>query len=66
MTPQQISQFLQDCSIHPDASNSELDADTFYRRYVGWCALNRKIPVPHHAFRTALRLAGIRPEKKTP
>jgi hypothetical protein len=63
MTPQRISQFLQDCVIHDDASDSGLDTDAFYGLYVSWCSLNRRIPVSDHAFRTALRVAGLRPEK---
>ncbi|GAA5199817.1 hypothetical protein GCM10023346_40480 [Arthrobacter gyeryongensis] len=66
MTPQQISQFLQDCSIRAAAGNARLDADASYLLYVSWCGLNRKVPVPHQAFRTALRMAGLRPAKKTP
>ncbi|UKA63454.1 hypothetical protein [Arthrobacter sp. FW306-04-A] len=63
MTPPQISQFLQDCIIHDEAIDSGLDADVFYGLYVSWCCLNRKVPLPDHAFSTALRIAGLRPEK---
>ncbi|MCX2749627.1 hypothetical protein OOZ51_17680 [Arthrobacter sp. MI7-26] len=63
MTVPQISQFLQDCIIHDEAIDSGLDADALYGLYVSWCCLNRKVPVPDHAFRTALRIAGLRPEK---
>ncbi|WP_332603421.1 hypothetical protein [Arthrobacter sp. S2(2024)] len=62
MTPSQISQFLRDCIVN-DASDSGINADAFYGLYVSWCSLNRRVPVPDQAFRTALRLAGIRPEK---
>ncbi|GAP59760.1 hypothetical protein AHiyo1_31240 [Arthrobacter sp. Hiyo1] len=62
MTPSQISQFLRDCIVN-DASDSGINADAFYGLYVSWCSLNRRVPVPDQAFRTALRLAGLRPEK---
>ncbi|MFK4296730.1 hypothetical protein ABH924_001876 [Arthrobacter sp. GAS37] len=63
MTPPQISQFLQDSIIRDDTNASALDADVFYGLYVSWCSLNRKVPLPDRAFRTALRLAGLRTEK---
>jgi hypothetical protein len=63
MTLPQISQFLQDCIIRDEAIDSVLDADAFYGLYVSWCCLNRKVPLPDRAFRTALRIAGLRPEK---
>jgi hypothetical protein len=63
LTPQEIRQFLQDCVVHDDSRDAGLDKDAFYGLYVSWCCLNRKIPVPDHAFRTALRLAGLRPER---
>ncbi|GAB2736282.1 hypothetical protein ACX801_12710 [Arthrobacter bambusae] len=63
MTPPQISQFLQDCIIKDDTNDSGLDADVFYGLYISWCSLHRKIPLPDHAFRTALRLAGFVKEK---
>lgn len=63
MTPPQIRQFLQDCIVHDDASDSGINADALYGLYVSWCSLNRKVPLPDRAFRTALRLAGLHPEK---
>ncbi|MGM7778863.1 hypothetical protein ACSVHC_22985 [Arthrobacter sp. KNU-44] len=62
MTPPQISQFLQECIVHDDPSESGINADALYGLYVSSCSLNRKIPLPDHAFRTALRLAGLRTE----
>ncbi|WP_437773774.1 hypothetical protein [Arthrobacter sp. KNU40] len=59
MTPPQISQFLQECIVHDDPSDSGINADALYGLYVSSCSLNRKIPLPDHAFRTALRLAGL-------
>ena len=63
MTDPQINQFLQDCIIDDDASDTGITPDAFYGLYVSWCALNLKVPLPDPAFRTALRLAGLRMEK---
>ncbi|GAA2870813.1 hypothetical protein [Paenarthrobacter ilicis] len=63
MTDTQISIFLSESVVFEDDTDKGLDFDTLYGLYISWCVLGRKVPIPDSAFKTALTLEGLKPEK---
>jgi hypothetical protein len=64
MTDTQISLFLRDSVVFEDDTEKGLDFDTLYGLYISWCVLGRKVPIPDSAFKTALALEGLKPDKE--
>ncbi|MFP3579609.1 MULTISPECIES: hypothetical protein [unclassified Arthrobacter] len=64
MTDTQIARFLRDSVVFEDDTEKGLDFDTLYGLYISWCVLERKVPIPDSAFKTALQLEGIKSAKE--
>ncbi|MFK0006455.1 hypothetical protein ACIQTZ_05320 [Paenarthrobacter sp. NPDC090520] len=64
MTDTQIGAFLRECVVYEEDSEEGLDLDALYGLYISWCVLGNKIPVPDSAFRTSIRLNGVKHHKR--
>ena len=64
MTDTQIGAFLRECVIYEEDSEEGLDFEALYGRYISWCVLGNKVPVPDSAFLTSVRTSGVKHEKR--
>lgn len=64
MSDTQIGAFLRECVVYEEDSEEGLDLEALYGLYISWCVLGAKVPVPDSAFRTSVRLSGVKHEKR--
>ncbi len=64
MTDTQIGVFLRECVIYEEDSEQGLDLEALYGLYISWCVLGNKVPIPESAFRTSVRLNGVKHNKR--
>ena len=64
MTDSQIHAFLRDSVIYEEDSEDGLGFEALYGLYISWCLLGNKVPIPDSAFRTAVRISGVKHDKR--